>query len=207
MTVETATGTWVLPPHRALWAPEAIPFQVRMHGRVSVRTLYFRSDLRVLAAELRVVNVPPLVRELILAAVGEAPLDLDEPRQRRLVDVLVDRLAPLPQAPLQLPLPADPRARALAERLAGPYADETIDDAARACGASRRTMERLFVAETGMAIAAWRRRSRFLDALQLLASGEPVTAVAGHIGYATPSAFSYAFRRHFGEAPGDYFRA
>jgi AraC-like DNA-binding protein len=171
-----------------------------------VRTLYFRSDLRVLAAELRVVNVPPLVRELILAAVGEAPLDLDEPRQRRLVDVLVDRLAPLPQAPLQLPLPADPRARALAERLAGPQADETIDDAARACGASRRTMERLFVAETGMAIAAWRRRSRFLEGLQLLANGEPVTAVAGRIGYATPSAFSYAFRRHFGEAPGVYFR-
>ena len=153
-------------------------------------------------------NVPPLVRELVLTAVQEAPLDLEVAEHRRLVDVLADRLALLPQAPLQLPVPTDPRAAALAHRLTSDSGtDETIEVAARACGASRRTLERIFVRQTGLSIGAWRRRARFIQALRLLALGEPVTAVAHRVGYATPSAFTYSFRREFGEPPGLYFRA
>ena len=49
MTVETDSGTWVIPPHRALWAPDAVGFRIHMHGRVSVRTLYLRAELRLAA--------------------------------------------------------------------------------------------------------------------------------------------------------------
>jgi AraC-like DNA-binding protein len=74
------------------------------------------------------------------------------------------------------------------------------------CGASRRTLERLFARDTNMTIGAWRRRARFVTALRLLADGESVTAVAHRVGYRTPSAFTYAFRLELGSPPGAYFR-
>jgi AraC-like DNA-binding protein len=206
MSVETTVGTWVIPPHRAVWAPDATPFRIRMHGRVSVRTLYLRADLAVLAPSVHVVNVPPLVRELILTAVREAPLYVEQEAHRQLIGVLADRLARLPQAPLQLPMPVDARARALADfLLANP--DAPIATIATQCGASRRTLERRFADETKMTIGAWRRRARFVEALRLLADGESVTAVAHRVGYSTPSAFTYAFRLELGSPPGTYFRS
>ena len=114
MTVDTLDGQWVVPPHRALWAPSGTPFRIELHGRVSVRTLYLRAELGALPGLLRAVNVTTLARELILHAVRTSPLDLRVPEQQRLVGVLLDQLAALPQAPLQLPRPSDARARALA---------------------------------------------------------------------------------------------
>ena len=34
MTVGTPDGEWVVPPHRALWAPSGVPFRIQFHGRV-----------------------------------------------------------------------------------------------------------------------------------------------------------------------------
>ena len=50
MTVETAEGTWVVPPHRALFAPAGADSRIVMHGRVSIRTLYLHRRLRRAAA-------------------------------------------------------------------------------------------------------------------------------------------------------------
>jgi AraC-like DNA-binding protein len=82
----------------------------------------------------------------------------------------------------------------------------TLDDLAAHAGASRRTLERLFVAETGMPIARWRRQLRLLQALQLLGAGQSVTHVAHMVGYATPSAFTAMFRAELGGTPAQYFR-
>jgi AraC-like DNA-binding protein len=207
MTVETDAGTWVIPPHRALWAPDGTPFRIVMTGRVSLRSLYLHSSLAALPGEWRAVNVPPLLRELILHAVRTAPLDLGVPTQERLVMVLMDQLSTLPQAPLQVPLPADPRARAMARQMLDrPDEDASVDDLARQCGGSRRTLERVFLAQTGLTIGQWRRRLRLVHALRLLAAGESVTAVAPAVGYSTPSAFGAMFREELGETPGRYFR-
>ncbi len=119
MSVSTAAGTWVIPPHRALWAPAGANHRIVMHGRVSVRTLYLRQRLAVLPAAWRAVNVTPLLRELILHAVRSSPLDLQRPEHGRLIGVLVDLLRTLPQVPLQLPMPLDSRAAAVAHAIAG----------------------------------------------------------------------------------------
>ncbi len=76
---------------------------------MSVRTLYFRRGIVPLPAELLAVNVPGLVRELVLHAVSACPLDLEVAERPRLLGVLFDQLALLPQEPLQLPMPTDPR--------------------------------------------------------------------------------------------------
>ena len=145
MTVGTPDGEWVVPPHRALWAPSGVPFRIQFHGRVAVRTLYLRTELRALPGGLRAVNVPALARELILHAVETSPLDLRVPEHERLIGVLVDQLAALPQAPLPVPRPSDPRAQALCDLLAAdPGTERSLGSLAAQVGASRRTLERLF---------------------------------------------------------------
>ncbi|HEY7105305.1 MAG TPA: helix-turn-helix transcriptional regulator [Acidimicrobiia bacterium] len=206
MSVETERGTWVVPPNRALWIPDGEPYRAQMHGRVAVRAIYLRAELAAMSPELRVVNVPPLLRELILhVVVRQLPLDRRVSTDAHLIDVVVDQLHELPNAPLRLPQPRDPRARALADLLAlDPVA--ALDDLVTRAGASRRTLERLFVAETGMPIARWRRQLRLVAALRLLGAGHPVTEVAHRVGYATPSAFTAMFRGELGQTPASYFR-
>jgi AraC-like DNA-binding protein len=48
---------------------------------------------------------------------------------------------------------------------------------------------------------------RLRAALPRLAAGDPVSVVAGEVGYETPSAFVAAFRRETGVTPATYFRA
>src|SRR6476660_7655721 len=92
MTVSTPAGSWVIPPHRALWVPDGAPATVHTRGRVAVRTLYLSSSLRSLPAQLRAVNVPPLVRELVLHAVRSCPLDLDRRADAASLTLLIDQL-------------------------------------------------------------------------------------------------------------------
>jgi len=75
----------------------------------------------------------------------------------------------------------------------------------RGSGASQRTLERVFRAETGMSLGGWRQQLRLGRALEKLAAGESVTAVAIDSGYASASAFVVAFRAAFGRTPGRYF--
>src|ERR1700752_1697783 len=45
MTVRTRDGTWVVPPHRAVWIPARVPHIVTMSGSVAMRTLYLKPRL------------------------------------------------------------------------------------------------------------------------------------------------------------------
>ena len=67
-------------------------------------------------------------------------------------------------------------------------------------------LRRLFVKETGLTFGAWRQQARLLKALEWLAAGRPVTAIALDLGYESPSAFIAMFRRAFGVPPGRYLK-
>jgi len=211
LTVEADTGTWVVPPQRAVWVADGVHHRLVMTGRVRVRALYLTATAPVpaaLAEGCRAVNVPPLLRELVDHAVRRAPLWAGRAPDARLVGVVLDLLETLPAAPLQLPRPRDPQAAAVAAALASePATDAPVDWLARDAGAGRRTIERRFRAETGMSVGEWRQRVRLVAALRMLAAGEPVSRVAPAVGYSTPSAFGAMFVRHMGTTPGRYFGA
>jgi len=76
--------------------------------------------------------------------------------------------------------------------------------AAEIGGASLRTFERLFVEETGLSLAAWRRNSCLLTSLSLLAQGKSIGEVAHAVGYESAAAFSTAFKQCFGVSPSSY---
>lgn len=198
LVVDTPQGRWTLPRHRALWVSAGIQHRLRVVHRSALRILYAGERAQLLPAGCRVLDVSPLLRELVVHLVEHAPLSLDDVRHARLVAVLGDLLAELTaDAALLLPMPADPRAVAATELI-------TALEVAAVCrrvGVGRRTLERLFVAETGMSIGQWRRRRRMLDAVAHLAGGLPVADVAQRVGYTTPSAFSAAFRTELGMPP------
>jgi AraC-like DNA-binding protein len=75
----------------------------------------------------------------------------------------------------------------------------------RAVGASARTLARAFVADTGIGFERWPTLARLRLVLPRLAAGQPISTVARHVGYRTPSAFVAAFRRETGVTPGEYF--
>jgi AraC-like DNA-binding protein len=207
MRVATADGAWVVPPQRAVWIPAGTRHAIAMSGWVSMRSLYLEpSFARTLPERCGVFAVPPLLRELILHVVALGPLRADRPEQRRLAELVLDLLRALPVAPLELPLPRDARALRVALRLRdAPGERATLDTVVRQSGASRRTLERLFQAETGLSLGRWRQQARLLAALDRLAHGEPVTRVALDVGYDSPSAFIAAFQEALGTTPGRYF--
>lgn len=217
MEVETETGVWVVPPHRAIWIPAGEWHSVRLSGRVALRTLFVDEqfaaefadqhiDLYAPFGECRAINVPPLLRELVLHTCRLNVLHPDNPAHVRVAELILDQLHAVEAAPLQLPMPRDERARRAAEiMLEG--SELAISAIASSAGASPRTLERLFVRDTAMTAGRWRQRARMIAAVRLLASGAPVGQVAGDVGYGSPSAFIAAFRALLGTTPSRYFEA
>ena len=206
LRVETSDTSWVVPPHGAVWVPAGVEHAEHMFGPVSIRTLYFvRGIVGALPRRCGSVNVPNLLRELILHITRIGALDRRNKSHAHLIGVLLDQLTTLADVPLQLPMPSDARAARLATLVrARPAENAPIEAFARRVGASRRTLERLFLEETRMTVGEWRRRARLLHAVRLLAEGAPVTAASLDSGYSSVSAFIAAFRRSFGTTPGRY---
>jgi AraC-like DNA-binding protein len=143
-----------------------------------------------------------LLRELVLELVERCPIDDGDGPAMRLAVVTIERIAEARVLPLQLPLPGDPRALRLATHLqADPASTAELPDLARDAGASARTIQRLFLAETGLAFSRWRQRLRLLHAAAALGEGKSVTEAGLDAGYAGTSAFIAAFRKHFGITP------
>jgi hypothetical protein len=158
MTVRTKQGVWVVPPLRAVWIPAETPHSVAMSGPVSMRTLYFLPKIcRSLPAKCVVMNVSLLLKELILHACGFPKLNRCIPTERRIVEIIVDQLKAIESIPLQLPNPSDPRAVRVAKTLsANPGDQRPLGKLCKECGASKRTIQRLFVEETKMTFGKWR---------------------------------------------------
>jgi AraC-like DNA-binding protein/mannose-6-phosphate isomerase-like protein (cupin superfamily) len=208
MTVRTRDGTWVVPTHRAVWIPAAVPHTITMSGTVAMRTLYLRPRLaKTLPRGCCVVNVPPLLRELILNACKLASLTKTVQWHAHLIDVIIDQLKVIETVPLQLPNPSDPRAlRVAAVLIADPSDRRPLTQICKAAGASRRTVERLFQEDMGITFGKWRQQLRLMQAMRLLAEGAKVTHAALESGYSTPSAFISMFRKALGTTPTLYFK-
>lgn len=208
MTVRTEEGSWVVPTQRAVWIPARTGHEIRMSGAVSMRTLYVRPRLRGNSRRgCEVMNVSPLLRELILHACKTPALSKRQRDHGHLVNMILDQLKTAECVPLQLPEPVDRRSERVAKTLLNDPSDQRpLEELCEAAGANKRTIERLFQAETGMTFGKWRQQLRLLHALRLLAEGEKITRVALEAGYSTPSAFISMFRKALGTTPARYFR-
>jgi len=211
LTVLTAGATWVLPPTRALWIPAGLPHETASDGRATMRSLYIKPGLFPVswtethhAGQPVPVAASPLLAELI-AYLGQPGLDAGA--RARAEALLADLLTPVPVTAISVRMPSAPAARRVADALQADPADRrTLREWGREVGASERTLARAFSAEAGVPFGRWRTLLRLRAALSMLAAGEPVSRVAGRVGYDTPSAFVAAFRRETGQTPGAFFK-
>nr|WP_202445118.1 helix-turn-helix transcriptional regulator [Streptomyces sp. SID4940] len=204
MVVDTAEGTWTVPPERAVLIPAATRHRVRMLG-VSTRSLYIEPGaVPWWPGTCTVVEVPPLLRELLLVAV-DLPLDYSlAGREGSIVELLLHEIAERAPLPFHVAIPVSADLAGLCRAyLAAPDAGVTNAAWAARTAMSERAFTRRFRAETGDSPAVWRSRARLLAAVPLLRTAS-VSEVAGRLGYASPAAFTAAFTRAFGLPPSRF---
>ncbi len=209
MSVEATMKQWIVPPHRGLWVPADVGHAIETVGEVWMRTIYLRPDLvTTLPPVIRVMDMSPLLRELILETVRLGLLDEMNELHCHLASVLVAQLASAPEFLFDLPLPRDPRARRVADQVRRDLGQNAkLGVLAQGAGASARTIERLFQMETGISFGRWRQQARLQHAVCRLAEGGDVTSIAFECGYESVSAFVAMFKQSLGTTPGRYLRA
>ncbi len=200
-------GYWVVPPQRAVWIPAFIEHDARTIHPVQMRNVYIAPEAsRDLPDHCQVIHVTPLLRELILEMVSFDTLYDEDGAQGRIVQVFLDQLKTIPEAPLHLPHPKSKSLIVIAHRLRDNPADpRSIDEWATELGTSARSLARHFRQETGMTFGQWRQQVRLLAALTRIAQGDAVANVAQDLGYSSQSAFITMFRKALGKTPGRYF--
>ena len=210
MTVSTQNSSWMIPTGRAVFIPAGCAHAIRMWGTVEMRTLYLSPGLTGFEnSNCRVVEVTPLLRELVLRTVERMGLDSRSAHDSRVIGLVEDEVKTAmdrtEDSPLVLALPADAQALTLARSvLEEPSVNDSVDRLAKKHGLARRTLERRFRDETGMSFGMWRQKARLLDSIRLLAQGKSVTDAASDCGYSSVSAFIAAFKNTFGYTPGHF---
>lgn len=209
--LEVDAGTWLLPPRKAAWLGAGTRHRVSADRPVALRTVYLRTGIVPhVARDCSVFSVEPLAREMLLYAMrwdhASDPEDRTARSFFRALAALSSEWIEQNAHPFHLPTAQSPElSRATAfilSRLADPIG---VEDAARAAGASTRTLARRFAAELGTGFREYLHAARMLRAMDLLA--EPaarVTDVALAVGFESPSAFSAAFSSFAGESPRVY---
>ena len=197
----------VLPPTKVAWIPAGIEHCATMTNVVAYRSLYF-DPLRIknLPEELSILNVTPLLKELIERM---AFWDWDKPseEQQNTLALCCEELSYAERNELTLPLPKDKRLALWLEKVKrGTQLPQPLNEMAKHIGASSKTVSRLFIKETGMPYQAWRQQWRLLSAIEQLSEKKSVSAVAHELEFSSDSAFIHFFKQHTGETPTHYMK-
>jgi AraC family transcriptional regulator len=96
------------------------------------------------------------------------------------------------------------RLRLIEERVRELGKAPSLSELAELCNLSVRQLARGFRISRGCSIGQYVERVRIEHAKRLLIAGKSIKSVAYSIGFASPSSFSYAFRRTTGRSPAEY---
>lgn len=202
MSIQLDGMKCVLPPNRAAWIPAHMLHCATMRNVVEYRSLYFDAQwVQCLPRELAVIEVTPLLRELIERMSfweWDKPLD----SMKNTLALFFEELAEAKTQSLFLPLPQDKRLSRWLEHL------ERKEDIvpplkvlSQQIGASGKTISRILQKETGMSYQAWRQQWRLLKAIEWLSEGKAVNDVAYGLAFSSDSAFISFFKQQVGETP------
>lgn len=209
LRVTSEQAIWVVPSTYAMWIPSGVYHQVNSETSAKIRNIYIDPSYSVREHEKSVVMLAmsSLMREIMLRLTEETVSPIDEARLQRLGLVAIDELELLRPLKVRLPSGTDPRLQRLINHMVThPDIPHALPQLSQLVGASVRTIERLFKAETGTTFRQWRSRFRLMNSLDKLTQGESTTSVAHALGYKSVSSFIAAFKNQFGYPPQEYSR-
>lgn len=200
MAVETAYGSWIVPPQRAIWLPPGTWHVTRMLTQVHLASLYLRQT-RGSPRTCELIEIRPLLRELLVAAIDVDFSRVLSRREKSLAALIGEELAVAPRGGSPIPMPDERRLLSFCQRvLKDPSLHVSLEDHASALALTPKTVARLFHRELGMTFRDWRQLVQSAYAHAQLVQGEPVKVIASRLGY-TPSAFSVMMKRNLRLAP------
>ncbi|MGH8038386.1 MAG: helix-turn-helix domain-containing protein [Stenotrophomonas sp.] len=150
----------------------------------------------------QVLQVRPLLRELVKAICEDEHGALPSERYANVVELVMIELRTAPRIALGISMPEDKRLRSVCEAfLADARQDRALAEVARSAGASVSTINRLFQSELGCSFAGWRKQVLLARAFALAAEGSSVSHIAMDLGYSSVSSFSYMVTQLLGLPP------
>ncbi|EOU2462839.1 AraC family transcriptional regulator [Vibrio navarrensis] len=206
LRVTSEKAVWVVPTTHAVWIPGGHYHQVSNETATQTRNLYIDPSFCVRQNSDKVVmlKMSSLMREVILRLTENAD-ELTQQRAHHLGLVALDELESLPALELYIPSGHDPRLQRLISIIVNqPEQSLLLEQLATEVGASVRTIERLFKAETGLTFRQWRSRFRLMNSLEKITQGSKTTLVAHELGYNSVSSFISSFKEMFGCTPQEY---
>jgi AraC-like DNA-binding protein len=209
--VETAGSRHVLPSQQAAWIPAGLAHRTTLR-RVRSGAVFFEPEMVPQGGDrVRVLAAATPIREMIAYAMR---WPITRPVSDRTADAYFDALALLAadwldsaEAPLHLPTSDDPLLRDVMHYTDAHLTSVTAAEVSAAVGISERSLRRQFSAGTTMTWQQYRRTSRVVRAMALLAVADhSVLDTATAVGFDSVSAFTRAFCRLTGEHPSAYRR-
>ena len=208
--LHTEEGVWLVPPQLAAWIPAGVPHRLDIMTDADLWMVNWQPTAianwappdfpdRAFASK-----VTPLLRSLLAASIEDDPATV---KAELMVRLILLELSAVSDAPTYLPMPRSPVAKRVAEIALGDYRNRMdLNELASRAATSVRTVSRLFPAETGMTLKAWRQRARIVRTMEQLARGKSVAEVASDAGFSSTAAFSFAFRQVTATTPGAFLR-
>lgn len=206
--VRTAEGIWVIPPSKGIWIPENKKHAIMIFGEVEARGIFVEPFARAdFMTECSVVAIPRYLSELINQAVLIKEEILAHTRNERLLELILDEIRFLEEVPFQLPEAQSELLKNICKNIRENLsATNHLDDIARQHHLSAKTLSRLFLKELDMNFSVWLKQAKLLQALTDLEMKKPILNIALDLGYESPSAFSYMFKREMGLTPTEYLK-
>jgi AraC-like DNA-binding protein len=201
MLLETRSGIVRMGPDRAAWLPAGEPHAVLLDRRFRYHSLYIDSDF-CSRGTCGVFILSPLLRELIIDVSSWPESNLTADEKMRRAYVIVDEIVRAPRTGTSVRIPEDKKLSIICRAIErNTSIEKSLEEWAVEVGASTKTLQRLFLAQTGMPFQQWRNHVRMTRALELHMSGMRELDVALAVGYATEGSYAQAFKKFYGHPP------
>ena len=205
--LEADGRVWAIPPSLGVWLPAGVPHRAGTESAAQVRSTYFVPTAGTLAAMPDRVTGVAMTDPVRVLLGHNLQGNLDDDARLRLQRVVLDLLAPAPEASFDLVMPQSTHLRMVGDAvLADPADGRSTGDWAYECGMHPRTLSRQFEAETGMTLTRWRILARMQLAVRELHEGRSIVSISRMTGYRSPSTFIDHFRALTGQTPAEYVR-
>ena len=206
--IRVGDARWRMHGDQFAWVPALAEHEMQMDGAEEMFSLYLSPEIRLRQARWSRPFALPVdaVAGAIVQNLCTVPASAE--RVDASLTLLLNILEHTEESYDTLAVPADPRARTVAEGLlSDPGGQRELDDWAAELLVSTKTLQRAFQHETGLTFGQWRTRARLYAAERLIVEGCTVQEAADLSGYATATGFIKAFRQLFGSTPAAYARA